>query len=39
MTGVQLWRATGCSEGTGEEGGEEALPPTSRNVWSVKSCP
>jgi len=31
MTGVQLSMATGCSEGTGEKGGAEALPCTSRN--------
>ncbi|PKU45328.1 rna-directed dna polymerase from mobile element jockey-like [Limosa lapponica baueri] len=31
MTGVWLLMATGCSEGTGEEGGLEALPSTSRN--------
>jgi len=29
--------ATSCPEEAGEEGGEEALPSTSRN--SVKSCP
>ena len=31
MTGVWLLMATGCSEGTGEEGGAEVLPSTSRN--------
>lgn len=36
---VWLSMATGCSGGIGEEGGEEALPSTSRNVQGVKSCP
>ena len=37
---VWLSMATGCSEETGREGGgREALPPTSRKEWSVKSCP
>lgn len=30
---------TGCSEGTGEEGGEGASLSTSRKEWSVKCCP
>ena len=36
-TGVQLLIAIGCSEGTGEEGGAEIFPSTSRNGESVKS--
>jgi len=37
------WRgllvATGCSEGSGKEGGAETLPSTSSNVMSLKRCP